>query len=188
MLANHPYQRIPPNRRFALFTLSLLLTVILTGVLQYVDGPLKTVVAPYGIVSYEFAGRVATAQRILDSWGDAARVHAGFSLGLDFLYMPAYASTIGLACAWLGAALAPKRPRAHTLGVALAWGLMLAAGFDACENLSLTAMLLNGVRAPWPAIAFGCAVAKFALLGGGLAYALVGAALWVRTRRSAPQG
>jgi hypothetical protein len=44
-------------------------------------------------------------------------------------------------------------------------------------------MLLSGVRAPWPALARGCAVVKFLLIGAGLAYALIGAVAWQRSRR-----
>ena len=75
--------------------------------LQAVDAPLKTPAAPQGIVSYEFAGTTTAAQRILDSWDAGAKVYAGFSLGLDYLYMPAYALTIGLACAWAARVLGP---------------------------------------------------------------------------------
>ena len=74
--------------------------------LQAVNAPLKTPAAPQGIVSYEFAGTTAAAQGILDSWDAGAKVHAGFSLGLDYLYMPVYALTIGLACAWAAARVA----------------------------------------------------------------------------------
>ena len=78
----------------------LALTIVLTVALQAVNAPLKTPAAPQGIVSYEFAGTTAAAQSILDSWDAGAKVYAGFSLGLDYLYMPTYALTIGLACAW----------------------------------------------------------------------------------------
>ena len=100
MFSTQPYQCIPVRHRLAVFLPFFALTLILSIVLQAVDAPLKTTAAPQGIVSYELAGNVVEAQRILDSWNPTARLYAAFSLGLDTLYMPAYAIAIGLACAW----------------------------------------------------------------------------------------
>ena len=100
MFVTHPYQRIPPQHRSAVFLSFLALTLVLMFVLLRIDVPLQTTAAPKGIVSYELAGSVDGAQRILDSWNPTARLYAAFSLGLDYLYMPAYAIVIGLACAW----------------------------------------------------------------------------------------
>ena len=113
----------------------LALTIVLTVVLQAVNVPLKTPAAPQGIVSYEFAGTTAAAQSILDSWDAGAKVYAGFSLGLDYLYMPAYALTIGLACAWAARVLGGRRRWLGSLGRVLAFGLGLAALLDAAGEL-----------------------------------------------------
>ena len=162
----------------------LALTIVLTVVLQAVNAPLKTPAAPQGIVSYEFAGTTAAAQSILDSWDAGAKVHAGFSLGLDYLYMPAYALTIGLACAWAARVLGGRRRWLGSLGRVLAFGLGLAALLDAAENYALTTMLFSAAADPWPAVARWCATGKFALIIAGLVYVLVGFVLWLMTRRS----
>jgi hypothetical protein len=183
MFVTHPYQRIPPKHRVAVFLSFLALTLALMFVLLLIDAPLQTTAAPKGIVSYELAGNIDGAQRILDSWNPTARNYAAFSLGLDYLYMPAYAIAIGLACAWAAERWRSKRRGWLALvGVGLAWGLMAAALCDAVENIALLTMLLSGVREPWPAVAFGCAALKFALIGGGLVYALLGAVAWLRSR------
>jgi len=161
----------------------LALTILLTIVLQAVDAPLKTPAAPLGIVSYEFAGTTAAAQAILDSWDAGARVHVGFSLGLDYLYMPVYALTIGLACAWAVRPLGDRRCWLGSLGRTLALGLGFAALLDATENYALTTMLFSGVADPWPAVARWCAAGKFALIIAGLVYALAGFSLWFVTWR-----
>ena len=148
-----------------------------------IDVPLQTTAAPQGIVSYEMAGSVDGAQRILDSWDPTARLYAAFSLGLDYLYMPAYGIVIGLACAWAAELWCKRRRWLALAGVGLAWGLMVAALCDAVENVALVTMLLSGVRAPWPAVAFGCATVKFALIGAGLVYTLIGGVAWLRSRR-----
>jgi hypothetical protein len=172
------------GRRGLLWWILLALTIILTVVLQAVDTPLKTPAAPQGIVSYELAGTTAAAQGILDSWDAGARVNAGFSLGLDYLYMPAYALTIGLACAWAARVLGSRKRWLDRLGRVLAFGLGLAALLDAVENYALTTMLFGAAADPWPAVARWCATGKFALIIAGLVYVLVGFVLWLMTRRS----
>ena len=171
-------------RRGLLWWVLLALTIILTVVLQAVDTPLKTSAAPQGIVSYEFAGTTVAAQGILDSWDAGARVNAGFSLGLDYLYMPIYALTIGMACAWAARVLGSRKHGLGSLGRVLAFGLGLAALLDATENYALTTMLFSAAADPWPAVARWCATGKFALIIAGLVYVLVGFVLWLMTRRS----
>ena len=182
MFSTQPYQRIPVRHRLAVFLPFFALTLILSIVLQAVDAPLKTTAAPQGIVSYELAGNVVEAQRILDSWNPTARLYAAFSLGLDYFYMPAYAIAIGLACAWAAELWSRRRGALALVGVGLAWGLLMAALCDAAENVALVTMLLSGVREPWPALARGCAAVKFLLVGVGLVYALISAIAWLRSR------
>ncbi len=169
--------------RGLLWAALLALTIALTTVLQAVDAPLKTSTAPQGIVSYEFAGTTAAAQGILDSWDVDGRVHAGFSLGLDYLYMPAYALTIGLACTWAARVLGSRRRWVGSLGRVLAFGLGLAALLDATENYALTTMLFSAAADPWPAVARWCATGKFALIIAGLVYVVAGLTVWLMTRR-----
>jgi len=173
-----------PVRHGLLWWALLALTIVLTVVLQAVDTPLKTPAAPQGIVSYEFAGTTAAAQGILDSWDAGAKVHAGFSLGLDYLYMPAYALTIGLACAWAARVLGGRKHWLGSLGRVLAFGLGLAALLDAVENFALTTMLFSAAADPWPAVSRWCATGKFALIIAGLLYSVAGLIFWLMTRRS----
>ncbi len=120
------------------------------GGVQVVGRPLQTAAAPQGIVSYELAGDPATTQAILDSWGPNARVHAGFSLGLDTLFMPLYAATIALSCLWGAGAFRRRRWPLVALGRPLAWGVWLAALCDVVENIALWRLLVGPVAVPWP--------------------------------------
>jgi len=187
MSVTHPYQSVSPTHRVAVFLSFFALTLALMIALLGIDVPLQTTAAPKGIISYELAGSITEAQRILASWNPTARLYAAFSLGLDYLYMPAYAIAIGLACAWAAELWSKRRGWLALVGVGLAWGLMVAALCDAIENVALVTMLLSGVREPWPAVAFGCAAVKFALTGAGLVYALIAAVAWLRSRRRANQ-
>jgi hypothetical protein len=179
----HAAAEHPVGRGFLWWAL-LALTIVLTVALQAVGVPLKTPAAPQGIVSYELAGTAAAAQRILDSWDDGSRVHAGFSLGLDYLYMPVYALTIGLACVWAARVLGSWKRWLGSLGRVLAFGLGLAALLDATENFALTTMLFSAAADPWPAVARWCATGKFALIIAGLVYVLAGFIVWLMTRPS----
>ena len=168
---------IPVGRRRWAFLPLLALTFVLGGVLVYVDGPLQTAAAPRGILSYEVAGSVEVARRMLDSWAGQATAYAGFSLGIDYLYMPAYSTTLALGCLWAAGVLGGVSVRLASLGVALAWGQWLAALLDAKENVALTLMLFGGAREPWPWIAWWCAVPKFVLISAGMLYALAAVAV-----------
>ncbi len=170
----HPFKAIPPGQRWYVFLPLLVVTLLLVASMNVIGEPLITDAAPNGIVSFELAGTVARARQILDSWDQVARLHAAFSLGLDFLFLVAYSTTIGFGCAWAGDVLARQRWPVAGVGVPLAWGQWLAALLDAVENVALITMLLGTVAAPRPAIARWCALPKFLLVGAGLLYAAYG--------------
>lgn len=99
---------------------------------------------------------------------------AVFGLGIDYLFMPVYATALAL-----GILLVAGKHKSwfRILGAWLGWGAYAAAMFDAVENYALARMLLmNQVWSPYPEVAAFSASIKFALLSLGLFYALVG---WV---------
>lgn len=172
----HPLDFISSDKRKPIFLSLLFLTLILFAVFRVLDAPLRTPAAPSGIVSYELAGTPAAAQSILDSWDERARLFAAFGLGLDYLFMPAYALALSL-----GILLAAGRHAGWftRLGAWMGWGALLAALLDAVENFALFKLLLNNIFSPWPAIAYWCATVKFTFLLLGLTYAIIGW-LWPR--------
>jgi len=187
----HPLESIPTTSRKPLFFAFLAGTLILFAVFRILDAPLRTSAAPKGIVSFELAGTPEKAFRIMVSWepldyqGPAFRelrgyLYAAFGLGLDYLFMPFYATALSL-----GILLAAGR---HTgwfaaLGSWLGWGAYAAALFDAAENFALWKVLLGDVFSAWPAVAYVCATLKFSLLALGLVFALAGW-LWPTTSSS----
>jgi hypothetical protein len=168
----HPFEAISPGRRGRYFWPLLALTLILSVVMSIVGRLLLTRSAPSGIVSYELAGDVSLAQQMITSWDATARAYAAFGLGLDFLYLVLYSTTIGLACVWVADISRARHWPLAGLGAPLAWGLWLAALCDAIENIGLTVMLLSVVGEPWPLIARWCAIVKFSLIVIGLIYVL----------------
>jgi hypothetical protein len=170
----HPLQSIPANKRPKVFWPLLVITLFLLVLLNLEGKPMVTQAAPLGIVSYELAGSVSRAQQILASWDQQAQLSAAFSLGLDYVFMLAYSAAIGLACIWTADALHRRNWPLAWVGAPLAWGVWLAAAFDATENIALVVVLFGTVQAPWPEVARWCAIFKFSLIFLGLVYAFFG--------------
>lgn len=186
----HPFEKTSADNRWAVFLPLLLLTLIVMAVLNVIGIPLNTEAAPQGIISYELAGNVPTAQAILDSWDSRARVHAGFSLGFDFLFLALYSITIAYACVWVAHSWRDSRRKPAfmaSLGLLLAWGQWLAGFLDGVENTALWIVLSKGAASPWPQIARWCAVVKFALVILGIVYALLGGP-WVAMGKRTREG
>ena len=180
----HPLESIPSPQRRRVFLPLLVLTLVVMAVLNGVGGPLVTRAAPQGIVSFELASDVSSAQSILDSWDARARAHAGFSLGFDFTFLILYSTTIACACAWGTKGLGKVWRPLASVGPVLAWGQWLAALLDAVENTALWVILANGPSVPWPRLAWWCATIKFTLVALGLLYALL-SGLWMVLKRKA---
>jgi len=186
----HPLEKISKSSRKPIFFAFLAGTLILFAIFRVLDAPLRTSAAPSGIVSFELAGTPFQAQAIIDSWHEMAYLissvegepvpgfvsrayaFAAFGLGIDYLFMPVYATALAL-----GILLASGKHGNWfmTLGSWLGWGAYVAALFDAVENFALARILLmNQVWSPWPEVAAFSASVKFLLLLLGLFYALVG--------------
>ena len=171
----HPLASLPHDKRVRVFVSLLIATLVLTFLFRFI-GPNQPT-----IVDFELAGSVPKAQAIIDAWSETDRIRAGFSLGIDYLYMPVYSTTIALACVL--AALALKSKVWRSIGLLLAWGLWAAAIFDAIENVALFTILLGNNVAPYPQIAQICATIKFGLILAGLAYVVVGVIAKVAARK-----
>jgi hypothetical protein len=143
--------------------------------LQILGGPLKTDVAPSGIVSFELAGELSLAQSMVKSWGRTGQVYAGLNLGLDYLFLVAYASAIGLGCVLVVRNLSERVAILSLVGVMLAWGQFGAALLDCIENYALIRILLGTQRDVFPVLARWCALPKFLIVAAGLVYIIIGA-------------
>jgi hypothetical protein len=153
MVPRYPFEWLSKSAQKRAFVPLLVLTLAVMAGLRALDGPLKTGVAPSGIVSFELAGELAVAQSILESWGEMGRVSAGLSLGLDYLFLVAYATTITLACVLVAGSLARPARHLSSVGMCLAWAQLCAALLDCVENYALIRLLLGSQREAWPAVA-----------------------------------
>ena len=153
------------------------LSVLLILGMTALDNALKTPEAPAGIISFELAGTLAGAEKIMGSWDGPARIQAGISLGIDFFFLVAYACTLATACRMVAARLRPRRPWMGTLGCLMAVGAWCAACLDTVENMALIQLLIGRGEGWHAVLASGCAWLKFGLVAGVLAYLFLGAAL-----------
>lgn len=163
----------------------ILIALALMAILNWVGAPLNSGPANLGIVSFELARTTEASNAILSAWDANARLHAAFSLGLDYLFMVAYAAAISVACLKSGRLLAERRWPLSVLSGPLAVAAWVAAAFDAVENVALTVILFNQAAVtPWPFVAWLCATLKFTLIFIGLVYAFYAGATFLVARMS----
>ncbi len=185
MNARSPFGWIAVQAQKPAFFALLILTLLVGISLQALGGPLRTAVAPSGIVAFEFAGTLQKADAIVASWGQQGQAFAGLNLGLDCLFLFSYALCIGLGCVLISNALSSRSRILSSLGLILAWAQLGAGLLDSLENYALIRVLLGSERAYWPAIARWCAFPKFVIVAVGILYIVLAAIflLW-KTRLS----
>ena len=136
------------------------------------DGSLRTVAAPGGIVSFELCRTTDACQGMLDSWSIEAKYRAALSLGIDYLAMLSYSVFLALACLRSAAGAAAVAPGIAAFAAPVAWGQLAAGALDAVENLALIRMLLGAVTDGWALLAWAAASVKFGLVAIGIAYTI----------------
>ena len=159
-----------------------MLLVLSTALMAFIDLPLQTESAPWGIVSLELAWSPFRALRILLEWQRAGALgHAKLIQIADFVYLLIYGMFFATLAAWTGARLG--QPKWASLA---AWGATFAAGLDVLEN----AILLHEINrittpSPWPELAALFAGGKFLLVGSSALYGIGGglASVFPRYRR-----
>jgi len=159
-------------RRF--FWLLFGLTILTILGMQITGESLKTEAAHAGIVSFELVGTLSGSQSIVESWQGPAMTWVGINMGLDFLFLFLYASTIALACLILSDKMATNLGVLKILGKWLAVGILIAAGLDIIENISLILLLTGSENEFLPQLARWCAIPKFALVLLSLLYIVAG--------------
>lgn len=183
------YGSLPAPWRRRLMWIASGISILALSVFNWIGAPLTTPAAPWGMISYQLARTPEQVQAILASWDALTRQAAAFCLGLDYLFMPAYALAIGLAARWVGVALKQRGWPLASAGIPLAWGLWLAALLDGIENAFQAAMLFGSSNALLPGLTWLAALVKYALVFAALVYVFYALAvrLGIRLPDSAPQ-
>lgn len=141
--------------------------------LSVANAPLRTAVAPLGIISFELAGSAARAAEMVASWGPRQREAASFSLGLDFLFLFLYPISISLAVRITADRVAAARPAWFRLGRSLSLMVPACVALDAIENVALWQILQLGATETTALVAAGAATIKFGLVAAGIGYAVL---------------
>ena len=137
-----------------------------------------------GMVTFELSGGQERADEILAEWGDDGRDAPRDQLWIDYAFMLAYGTFLGLAGAGVRD-LCRKRGllRLAAIGAVATWLGPLAASFDALENACLL-LTVGGAGVAFPLLATIFAACKFALLAGAIAYLVAGLAALLGSRLS----
>ena len=154
--------------------LSGLLTAILFLVLGNFDKSLITEIAPGGIISFELAKDIDQSIDIISSWDLNARINAGLSLGVDFLFLAAYAIFFATACYLIAQKYVNRTNWIYKTGLLLAKLQFVAALLDAIENVALIKLLLGSNNSILPLIAYYFASIKFVIIAIGIIYIIIG--------------
>ena len=182
MRLRHPFEWLSaPGQKRALVLFLAIALAVMAG-LFVLGEPLTTAAAPQGIVSFELAGELPLARKILESWGHRGRVYAGLNLGLDYLFLVVYAASIGLGCVLVSRSLPPRLGLLSSAGILLSWMQWGAALLDAVENYALIQILLGSGQECWPTVARWCAIPKFVIVGAGLVYVALGVIVAIAAR------
>ena len=156
------------------------------GVLLALDVRMMDTGGP-GIIGFELAGTEERAAEILADWGDRGTDAAKASLWIDYAYILAYGTFFVLA-SLATREMAERRgwSRMAALGVAVVPMGAAAAAFDAIEDVGLLIAVNQHGGALAPRLGQVCAIAKFALSGGTIAYLIAGQVLRLRRAEESP--
>ena len=159
-------------------------TLVLFLVISAINNNLITDVAPLGIISFELAPNLTQAKNIIYSWDKTQQMYAAFSLGIDYLFLFAYALFLS-GLAGLIASMANAGNRFKKTGLLAGYLIWIAAGLDVIENIALFQILFNGSYNIWPPLAAGSATVKFLLVILTFIYILSGAIIvWFKPSKS----
>lgn len=169
----HPFALIDHGHHKLLLVLSIAFTIGAMLALSSFGNPLKIErAAPYGILSFEFAGSPDSAKTIIAEWKKHDVLDVAYqSLRWDFGFIAVYTITFSFVT-MLAANVYRRRglKLAALVMTGLTLGQWLAGGFDVIENCALLHILRTEGMAhgAWPFVASVAAGLKFFLIGIGL--------------------
>lgn len=159
-----PFNNTTKSFRKKLTWISGIFTFLLIVIMKLLDSYLITDGTSDGIVSFELAKNIHDARIMMDMWGDTGRVVAGFSLGLDYLFLISYSLFLGLISFYFAKKFDGRLKILAKLGYAFSWLIFLAAVYDAIENFALFKILTGSGTSLWAVTAWFFASFKFLIV------------------------
>ncbi|WP_418646405.1 hypothetical protein [Tenacibaculum insulae] len=167
-----PFSSLSVNNEKKLTIFLSIATASILYCMLSIDYYLINTVCKNGILSFELAKDFETSEAILNSWNVKAKISAGISVGLDFLFLMIYPLLIALLIHKLNKKLWKGHPF-YNVGLILLFSQLFTAIFDAIENVSLIQLLLGSTNKLWSLIAYYFAFIKFTLIVIALLYLAV---------------
>ena len=147
------------------------ITIITMGVMFILDIPLKNDISQNGIISFELAYSLDHSIAILNSWDEKAKLHAGISLGFDYLFMTSYSILLFSLIRTIIDNLSNEF--LIEVGKTLSIMMIFAGLLDALENYALIELYLGNLKQVYSSIAFYSASLKFAFIGFGITFIVI---------------
>jgi len=154
--------------------ISGIFTVFIFSILNLINIHLITDTAPSGIISFEFAKDIDKSISIISSWNLDAKINAGLSLGIDFLFLIVYSIFFSTACYLIAQIYIKRITFLYKFGLVIAQLQFIAGLFDAIENVALIKLLLGSQNELYSPIAYYFASIKFAIIAIGIIYVIIG--------------
>lgn len=172
-----PFQQLSKASEKKLLILAITTFLLAGTCMVKFDVLLKTSEATLGIVSFELAKTVDTADKIIKSWEvvDGAMQSAEWSLWFDYIFIITYVLLLTLLIhkvitnVWTN-----KESQRHRLGIVLIRMVIFAGVLDMVENFSLLQIFYYDSQTHWVTLAFVAATIKFIQLALGILYVLAG--------------
>jgi hypothetical protein len=161
------------SARCRLFIISFLATLPIVATLMELNGRLQNRVASQGVMSFELARTLVRQSEILASWSGPETLRLAFSVGLDFLFVPTFLSTMTFACICLRGFSGGRSTLGSRLAWLVAWCVLVMGVFWIVQNVLLAEALFGHGTALTAQIIYWCAVVKFGVMIASSAFIVI---------------
>ncbi|MGB1041928.1 MAG: hypothetical protein ACPGU6_00910 [Tenacibaculum sp.] len=161
-MLNSPFKNFSKTKENQFTIIFILLTILVIIPMLILDSYLTNDVCKNGIVSFQLAKDINFSKEIINSWSEVAKICAGISLGLDFLFLLIYPTLIAILIH--KTSRLTRNKNIQNFGTSLIFGLILAALFDVIENIALIKLSLGNLKQLWSSLAYYFAVPKFIII------------------------
>lgn len=151
-----------------------LLSILPLAVMIWLDGEAKAATG-FGVLDLQFAATEAKAAQVVEAWrGAGVGPQIGFSLGLDYLHMVAYAFAFFYGAIAAREAFAKEPGGLRSLLNLVAWAGLAGALLDVAENAIHAGMLFGATGVHAVSFQYPLTLGKWSFEAVGVLAALAG--------------
>jgi hypothetical protein len=150
-----------------------ILVVVLSMVLQQMQGILKTPATPLGLLNLELAGSRETTESVLAAWKESGLIEtASNSILVDFFFVYTYLLFFIFSLRYFKIYFKRRKKLLSNIAAVLIGLAIVVAFFDVLENIFLL-LLLNGIHVPGIFTQYMMSILKFILIYVCVFYLLI---------------